>query len=85
VTNTSWQLDGQYLVTPEGSRIPLKAIQHWLTEARNGNQHIVTPKWTGWRICQQWLVPPGRSAQKGGVAMLAIRHLAMELEARRRR
>jgi hypothetical protein len=85
VVASSWQVEGTDLVTPQGLRVPLKTIQHWLTEARNGNQQILTPKWSGWRICQQYLVPPGRGAQKAGVPMLAIRHLALELEARRRR
>lgn len=81
----SWQLEPQHLITPQGIRVPLSTIAHWINEARNGNQQILTPKWSGWRICQQYLVPPGRGAQKAGVPMLAIRHLALELEARRRR
>lgn len=81
----AWQLDNDALVTPDGKRVPLAAVEDWIKAAWGGHQHIITPRWTGWRIVQQWLVPPGRRAQTGGVPLLAVRHLAMEIEAERRR
>jgi hypothetical protein len=72
-----WQLDHDHLVTPAGRRIPLAAIEDWAMAAWGGRQHILTAKWTGWRIVQQWLVPPGSIASKG-IPLLAIRHLHLE-------
>lgn len=80
-----WQLEDNILVTPDGKRVPLSAIEDWINAARGGQQQLITPTWTGWRIVQQWLVPPGRRAQVGGVPLLAVRHLAMEIETERRR
>ena len=73
----AWQLDGTDLVTPLGKRIPLDAIEDWAMAAWGGQQHLVTRVWTGWRIVQQWLVPPGRRAQQG-IPLLAVRHLDLE-------
>lgn len=81
----AWQLEGHVLVTPHGKRVPLSAVEDWINAAWGGQQQLITPTWTGWRIVQQWLVPPGRRAQVGGVPLLAVRHLAMELETERRR
>lgn len=80
-----WQLEPAHLVMPNGRRVPLAEIADWAMAAWGGKQQIVTDQWRGWRIVHQWLVPPGRRAQTGGVPMLAIRHLALELEAQRRR
>lgn len=81
----AWQLEANVLITPNGKRVPLSAIEDWLDAAWGGQQQLITPTWTGWRIVQQWLVPPGRRAQVGGVPLLAVRHLGLELEAARRR
>lgn len=81
----TWQLDDDHLVTPTGRRIPLAAIEDWAMAAWSGRQYLITAVWAGWRIVQQRLVPPGRRADHGGVPLIAVRHLAMELESYRRR
>jgi len=78
-----WQLDDDALVHPNGRRIPLDAIEDWFRAAWGGTQQIQTDKWRGWRIVQQYLVPPGR-AMRGGIHINAVRSLAGYLESRHR-
>jgi hypothetical protein len=84
VPRSTWKLDAKELITPTGRRIPLNAIEDWAMAAWGGRQHIVTPIWAGWRICQQYLVPPGKVAQRGGIPLLAVRHLALARDGERR-
>ena len=62
-----YQLEASHLVIPNGRRIALDAIEDWAMAAWGGQQRIVTPKWSGWRVVQQYLVPPGRTMQNGGI------------------
>lgn len=74
----TWQLDGTDLITPAGRRIPLKAIEDWAMAAWGGRQHIATQLWSGWRIVQQYLVPPGQTVRTGGIHLIAVRHLGFQ-------
>lgn len=71
-----WQLDDDALVHPTGRRIPLAAIEDWFRAAWGGNQTIQTDRWQGWRIVQQYLVPPGRTLRNAGIHINALRALA---------
>jgi hypothetical protein len=84
VIKQHWKLDDGALITPAGRRIPLAAIEDWAMAAWGGRQHIVTAQWTGWRIVQQYLVPPGSIASKG-IPLLAVRHLHLERRGKQQR
>ncbi|URL60168.1 hypothetical protein IM816_08860 [Luteibacter flocculans] len=73
-----WQLEDGALVHPTGRRIPLDDIEDWFRAAWGGNQSIQTDRWRGWRIVQQYLVPPGRSI-RDGIHINCLRALANHL------
>lgn len=72
-----FHLEPQHLIIPNGRRIALTAIEDWAMAAWGGQQRIVTPKWSGWRVVQQYLVPPGRTMQRGGIHINHFRALAL--------
>ncbi|SKB73639.1 hypothetical protein [Luteibacter sp. 22Crub2.1] len=78
--SSAWRLDGQDLINPEGRRIPLREIQNWAMARHDGRQDIQTDKWRGWRIVQQYLVPPGRTMANGGISLGAIKSLVFHEE-----
>lgn len=79
-----WQLDDQHLIAPTGRRIALKDIEDWAMAAWGGNQRIATDKWRGWRVVQQYLVPPGRTLRTCAIHINAIRSIAFDVERSRR-
>jgi hypothetical protein len=72
----NWRLDGDALLMPNGWRIPLQDIRQWRADTLEG-RHDLTGCWSGWRIRQQWLIPPGCSPRRGAIAEHCVRHLAM--------
>lgn len=78
--NRPWQLADDLLITPIGRQIPLRDVLDWSQATNQGRQSILTPTWQGWRVIQQWLVPPGRNARSGGIPLQSVRHLALELD-----
>lgn len=75
-----WQLEHDHLITPTGRRIPLDIIEDWAMAAWGGHQRIVTPKWTGWRVVQQFLVPPGRTVRTCPIHINYLRGLAHDIQ-----
>ncbi|WP_369929333.1 hypothetical protein [Xanthomonas sp. NCPPB 2632] len=72
---STWQLETDVLITPQGRKIPLSQILNWAMARHDGRMNIDTDKWHGWRIVQQYLVPPGRTMANGGLHINAIRSL----------
>ncbi|WP_036113279.1 hypothetical protein [Luteibacter mycovicinus] len=73
--SATWQLEPGELITPQGRHIPLREILNWAMARHDGRQDIQTDKWRGWRIVQQYLVPPGRTMADGGIHINAIKSL----------
>lgn len=80
----SWRLEKNHLIAPTGRCIALKDIEDWAMAAWGGNQRIQTRKWQGWRIVQQYLVPPGRTLRACAIHINAIRSMALEVDRQRR-
>jgi hypothetical protein len=76
-----WRLEGRELVHPTGRRIPLDAIDDWVMALWGGNQTIQTDRWRGWRIVQQYLVPPFKTLNNSGLHINNILALAFQVEA----
>jgi len=76
----TWRLEPGTLITPHGREIPLREILNWAMARHDGRQDIQTDKWRGWRIVQQYLVPPGRTMADGGIHINAIRSIAFRSE-----
>lgn len=75
----TWQLEAKHLVTPEGRRIALDDIKDWALAAWGDQQHIQTRSWAGWRVCHEFLIPPGRTMRRGSISLRAMRELAKEI------
>lgn len=71
---SSWQLDGDVLMLPNGRRIPLTHIRQWQDDRLTGRADL-TGKWPGWRIRQQFLIAPGGSMRRGRVSEEHLRHI----------
>ena len=80
-----FQLDSESLTLPNGRRVPLDAIEDWAMAYWGGNQTIQTDRWKGWRIVQQFLVPPGRTIRTCPIHINAVKGLVMVVEASKRR
>lgn len=76
----AWEFDGNELVGPYGIRIPLKDIVSWWTSTNTGNQYLRTEKWRGWRVVQQFLVPPGRTIRTCPIHISHLKSLAYRIE-----
>ncbi|WP_369929331.1 hypothetical protein [Xanthomonas sp. NCPPB 2632] len=75
-----FQLDGDSLILPNGRRVALDAIEDWAMAAWGGRQTIQTEKWRGWRIVQQYLVPPFKTIHNSGLHVNNVLAVAMEVE-----
>lgn len=56
----NWRLDEDALILPNEWRISLASIRQWRSDLIEGRFDL-TGRWSGWRIRQQWLIPPGGS------------------------
>jgi len=79
----SFQLENDHLILPNGRRVPLKHIEDWAQSAHDGRQYITPKLWHGWRIVQQYLVPPGRKVSHG-IHVRHMRFLALRIDAYQR-
>jgi len=69
----NWRLDGDALLLPNDQRLPLKYIRQWQDDLIAGNADL-TGQWSGWRVRQQWLIPPGGSTRRNRIAEHVMRH-----------
>lgn len=69
----NWRLDNDALLLPNGQRLHLRDIRQWQADLIAGNADL-TGKWSGWRIRQQWLIPPGGSTKRGRIAQHVLAH-----------
>jgi len=69
----NWRLDDDALLMPNGQRLPLKHILQWRADLMAGNVDL-TGKWSGWRVRQQWLIPPGGTMNRGRIAQHVLAH-----------
>jgi hypothetical protein len=61
---SNWKLDGEYLILPNGHRLHLlHDIRRWRNDLVDGNVDL-PGQWSGWRIRQQFLIPPGSSIHR---------------------
>ncbi len=54
----NWRLDGRHIVMPNGWRIALYDIRQWRADMVEGHADL-PGRWAGWRIRQNFLLPPG--------------------------
>lgn len=78
-SEANWRLERDALVLPNGHRLRLASIRDWRENLVTG-QHDFTGKWSGWRVRQQWLIPPGGTMRRGRIAERALRHFAQAHE-----
>jgi hypothetical protein len=52
---------------PNGHRLTLRHILQWRADLIDGRFDL-TGKWAGWRVRQQWLIPPGGSVRQYRIA-----------------
>lgn len=78
-SNKNWRLDGDALIMPNGWRIQLAHVRQWRQDLIDGNADL-PGKWSGWRIRQQWLIPPGGSIKRGRIAQHVLAHDIRQLE-----
>lgn len=64
---------------PNGWRIPLEHIRQWRQDLIGGNADL-TGHWSGWRIRQQWLIPPGGTMRRGRIAQHVLARCIAECE-----
>lgn len=69
----NWRLDGDALLMPSGQRISLRHILKWRADLIEGRSDL-TGKWNGWRIRQQWLIPPGGTMRQNRIAQHVLAH-----------
>lgn len=62
----NWTIDGNALLLPNGWRIPLSHIRQWRLDLIEGRFDL-TGKWSGWRIRQHWLIPPGATLRSARI------------------
>lgn len=72
---SNWRLDQEALVLPNGQRLALSSIRDWQGRLLVG-EFDLTGKWSGWRVRQQFLIPPGGTMRRGRIAERTLRHLA---------
>lgn len=78
-SETNWRVDGDALLLPNGRRLKLAAIRQWQEDLLIGRFDL-TGKWAGWRVRQQWLIPPGSTVRTLRLSEGYARHAArMEL------
>jgi hypothetical protein len=82
-SETNWRLDGDALLMPNGQRLKLASILQRQTDLLEGRFDL-TGKWSGWRVRQQWLIPPNGTIRRGRLAQHVLRHLAQTSEWERR-
>jgi hypothetical protein len=70
----NWHLDGHALILPNGHRLTLATIRQRQLDAIEGRCDL-PGKWSGWRIRQQWLIPPNGTMRHGRIAQHVLRHL----------
>lgn len=73
-TEKNWTLDHDALVLPNGQRLTLASIRDWRARLLVG-EHDLTAKWSGWRVRQQWLIPPGGTMRRGRISERRLRHI----------
>lgn len=78
-SKSNWRLDGDALLLPNGQRLHLKHIRQWQQDLIDGNADL-TGKWSGWRIRQQWLIPPGGTLRRGRIAQRVLAQDIRRLE-----
>ena len=61
------------LLMPNGQRISLKHILQWRADLIEGRFDL-TGKWSGWRVRQQWLIPPGGTMRQNRIAQHVLDH-----------
>lgn len=74
-SETNWRLDNDALVLPNGRRLSLASIRQWQEDLYAGAADL-TRHWSGWRVRQQFLIPPGGSMRQGYLSEHYLRHLA---------
>jgi len=72
-SETNWRLDGDALLMPSGQRLSLKYILQWRADLVEGRCDL-PGKWSGWRVRQQWLIPPGGSLRQHRIAEHVMRY-----------
>jgi hypothetical protein len=70
----NWRLDGDALLMPNGQRLALRHILQWRVDLIEGRAHLPA-KWSGWRVCQQWLIAPGGSIRQGRISQHEMQHI----------
>jgi len=75
----NWRLDDDALLLPNGLRLPLTDIREWREDLYTGNANL-TGKWSGWRVRQQWLIPPGGSIRQNRIAQHVLAHDIRQLD-----
>ena len=68
---------------PNGWRLPLKDILQWRTDLIEGRFDL-TGKWSGWRVRQQWLIPPGGTMRQNRIAQHVLAHEIRNLDFERK-
>jgi hypothetical protein len=71
----NWRLDGDALVLPNGWRIALADIRQWRSDLIQGCTNL-TGQWAGWKVRQQWLIPPGGGIRTWRLSEHYVRHAA---------
>lgn len=71
---TNWRLDDGALLLPTGRRLKLSHIRQWQENLLAGHFDL-TGKWSGWRVRQQFLIPPGGSLRRGRITEHALSHI----------
>lgn len=75
----NWRLDTDALLMPNGQRLPLKNILQWRVDLIEGRCDL-PGKWSGWRVRQQWLIPPGGSIRQHRIAQHVLEHEIREFD-----
>lgn len=74
-SESNWRLDHDALILPNQQRIALALIRDWREQQVTGNVDLAG-QWRGWRVRQQWLIPPGGSMRRFRISERYARHLA---------
>jgi len=62
---TGWKLDGDVLTSPSGTKVTIRDVLAERFAAINGQIDLASEAWRGWRIRQQFLIPPGQKIGHG--------------------
>jgi hypothetical protein len=71
----NWRLDDDALILPNGWRVSLATIRQWRSDLIEGRFDL-SGQWNGWRIRQQWLIPPGGTIRTWRISEHYARHAA---------